>query len=46
MVTKTIGLLYYRKPMNANPRSVLYNRVLGPKDLDAIDESTISELLD
>ncbi len=41
MVTKTIGLLYYHRDMNSNPKSVLYNRVLGLEDIENIDESTI-----
>jgi predicted Zn-dependent protease len=41
MVTKTVGLLYYKKSMNSNPRSVLYGKVLGLRDLEAIDESTL-----
>ena len=47
LVTKTIGLLYYEKPPSSNPRSVLYDRVLGLDDLDAIDESTVyTDVLD
>ncbi|MFT6266809.1 MAG: putative Zn-dependent protease [Oleiphilaceae bacterium] len=41
MVTKTIGLLHYRKSMNSNPESVLYSKVMGLKDLERIDESTL-----
>lgn len=41
LVTKTIGLLYYKKPKSSNPHSVLYDRVLSLDDLDAIDESTL-----
>jgi len=41
MVTKTIGLLYYEKPLSSNPRSVLYRRVLGLDDLESINESTV-----
>jgi hypothetical protein len=34
MVAKNIGVLYLRLPLNSNPRSLLYDRVLGPDDLD------------
>ncbi|MEH6343553.1 MAG: hypothetical protein V7785_00575 [Bermanella sp.] len=47
MITKTVGLLHYRKPMNSNPESVLYNRVLGLDDLNIINESTVyKDILD
>jgi hypothetical protein len=38
MVTKTIALQYYGMATNDDPRSVLYGRVLGVADLDAISE--------
>ncbi len=41
MVTKTIGLLYYQKPINTNPKSVMYFKILGLRDLDNMDEETI-----
>lgn len=41
MITKTIGLLHYKKPLSKIPTSVLYNRVLGLDELDKIDESTL-----
>lgn len=41
MVTKTIGMLYYNKSTNSNPKSVLYDNVLGLGDLDNIDEDTL-----
>jgi hypothetical protein len=41
MVTKTIAVQYLGLPLSADPASVLYGRVLGPADLDRIDEATI-----
>jgi hypothetical protein len=41
MVTKTIALQYLRLPLSPDPASVLYGRVLGPADLDRIDEATL-----
>jgi len=41
MITKTIGILHYKKPVNDNPESVLYGRVLGLDDLDKIREETL-----
>lgn len=38
MVTKNIGLLYYRLPSSDDPRSVLYGRVDGMRDLDNMGE--------
>jgi hypothetical protein len=38
MVTKTIALQYYGMETNDDPKSVLYSRVLGLADLDAISE--------
>jgi len=47
MVTKTVGLLHFKKPTNSNPKSVLYNKVLGLNDLENIDESTVyKDILD
>ena len=38
MVTKNIGLLYYRLPLSDNPRSVLYRDVGGIQELDYMGE--------
>lgn len=38
MVTKNIGLLYYHLPQSDDPRSVLYGRVDGIRDLDNMGE--------
>lgn len=38
MVTKNIGILYFGKSLSKNPRSVLYNNVLGVQELDAMGE--------
>jgi predicted Zn-dependent protease len=38
MVTKNIGVLYFRKSLNSNPRSVLYKEVGGVEELDAMGE--------
>ena len=38
MATKNIGVLYYRKPQNDNPRSVLYSQVGGVEELDNMGE--------
>ena len=38
MVTKNIGLLYYDLQQSDNPRSVLYRKVGGVKDLDYMGE--------
>lgn len=41
MVTKYVGVQFYRLPESSNPRSVLYNKILGPGDLDAMSEEFI-----
>lgn len=38
MVTKNVGILYYHLPQSDNPRSVLYRRVGGIRDLDYMGE--------
>jgi len=38
MVTKYIGILYFDLPLSSDPRSVLYNNILGVPDLDAMSE--------
>jgi predicted Zn-dependent protease len=38
MVTKNVGLLYYDLDQSDNPRSVLYRKVGGVKDLDYMGE--------
>ncbi len=39
VVTKDIGLLYYGKPDSDNPRSVLYNNIMGIQELDHVTEN-------
>ena len=38
MVTKDIGILYYGLPQNQNPKSVLYNGIMGIEELDQVGE--------
>jgi predicted Zn-dependent protease len=38
VVTKDIGILYYDKSGSDNPRSVLYNKILGIQELDEVTE--------
>jgi predicted Zn-dependent protease len=38
VVTKDIGILYYHKNANNNPRSVLFNGILGIQELDLVTE--------
>ncbi len=38
MVTKNLGVLYYRLPQSDDPGSVLYRDILGPQDLDKASE--------
>jgi predicted Zn-dependent protease len=38
MVTKNIGLMHYKLPMNNNPRSVMFRSILGLAELDRIGE--------
>jgi len=38
MVTKDIGILYYRKAVSDNPKSVLYNGILGIQELNQVGE--------
>ena len=38
MVTKDVGILYYGLPQSDNPKSVLYNGILGIQELDSISE--------
>ena len=38
MVTKNIGVLYYRLPQSDDPGSVMYRNILGPQDLDKASE--------
>ena len=38
MVTKNIGILYYRMPQSIDPNSVLYGQVAGIEELDRIGE--------
>lgn len=39
VVTKDIGLLYYEKSDSDNPRSVLYNNIMGIEELDYVTEN-------
>lgn len=39
VVTKDIGILYYAKPPNENPRSVLYSNILEIQELDQVTEN-------
>lgn len=34
IVTKDIGILYYGMPQSSNPKSVLYNHIMGIEELD------------
>jgi len=38
VVTKDIGIFYYGLSQSDNPRSVLYNGILGIQELDAVGE--------
>jgi hypothetical protein len=38
VVTKDIGILYYRKNASGNPRSVWCNGILGIEELDQVSE--------
>lgn len=38
MITKSLGLLYFRLPLSDDPTSVLYHSILGLEDLDAVGE--------
>ena len=38
VVTKDIGMLYFGLPQNANPKSVMYQFVVGIDDLDQVGE--------
>lgn len=38
MLTKNIGIMYFKKQASANPKSVLYDKVLGLEDLDYMGE--------
>jgi len=38
MVTKDIGILYFGRPQNQNPKSVLYNGIMGIEELDQVGE--------
>jgi predicted Zn-dependent protease len=38
MVTKDIGIMYYHREASSNPRSVLYNGILGLEELDQVSE--------
>lgn len=38
IVTKDIGILFYRKSLSSDPRSVLYNNIGGIQELDQVSE--------
>lgn len=38
VITKDIGIMFYRKGQSSNPRSVLYNNIGGIDDLDRMSE--------
>ena len=38
VVTKDLGILYFGKSPSSNPRSVLYNQILGIQELDYVSE--------
>jgi predicted Zn-dependent protease len=38
VVTKDIGILFYHKSLSSNPRSVLYDKILGIEELDYASE--------
>ena len=38
LFTKYVGLLYYELPTSSDPRSPMYNSILGPSDLDNMEE--------
>lgn len=38
VVTKNLGILYYGLPQNGNPKSVMYQFVIGTDDLDQVGE--------
>jgi hypothetical protein len=38
VITKNIGILYFRLPQSNDPRSVLYKSILGIDDLDRVGE--------
>ncbi len=38
MTTKNIGILFYGMPLRSDPNSVLYNRIDGIEELDAMGE--------
>ncbi|HET8924925.1 MAG TPA: hypothetical protein VFN26_18240 [Candidatus Acidoferrum sp.] len=38
MVTKDIGIMYFHRSSNDNPRSVLFNGILGIEELDQVTE--------
>jgi predicted Zn-dependent protease len=39
MITKNLGVLYYRLPQSDDPGSVLFRNILGPDDLDRASEA-------
>jgi predicted Zn-dependent protease len=38
VITKDIGILYYGKPPSSDPKSVLYDRILGLEELDRVSD--------
>ena len=41
MISKNIGMLYYNKPINNDPRSVLYGKINSIQVLDNIQEESV-----
>jgi len=41
LLSKTIGVMHFDKPLNSNPKSVLYNNIRSLQDVQTIDELTI-----
>jgi hypothetical protein len=37
-VTKDIGIFYFGLPQSSNPKSVLYNQIMGIEELDNVGE--------
>ena len=38
IVTKDIGILYFGLPQSSNPKSVLYNHIMGIEELDEVGD--------
>jgi hypothetical protein len=40
MLTKNIGIMYFRKEQSNDPKSVLYNNILSLDDLDYMEKTS------